>query len=58
VGFFAGLMAQGIEFAPSTTVAITELPMVQLDSPTKRVESVAYPDEVPSVRMRLPENER
>jgi small-conductance mechanosensitive channel len=46
--------AQGIEFAPSATYAITELPPVRLDGSP----SATYPDEVPSVGMRLSEHER
>ena len=49
-----------IVFAPTTTVGITDLPPVKLasDSSSASDGSVAYPDEMPSVRMRLPENER
>ena len=52
--------ANGIVFAPSTTVAITDLPPLKLDAsgPHERDGSVAYPDEMPSMGMRLPENER
>jgi small-conductance mechanosensitive channel len=46
--------AHGIEFAPSATYAITELPPVRLDGSP----SATYPDEVPSVGMRLSEHER
>ena len=45
----------GIEFAPTATYAITELPPVKLESADG---SVAYPDEMGSVGMRLTENER
>jgi small-conductance mechanosensitive channel len=51
----------GIEFAPSATYAITDLPPVRLDSSSGSSPadgSVAYPDEMPSVGMRLSENER
>jgi small-conductance mechanosensitive channel len=44
----------GIEFAPSATYAITELPPVRIDGSP----SAAYPDEVPPVGVRLPEHER
>ena len=52
--------ANGIVFAPSTTVGITDLPAVRLESSagSARDGSVAYPDEMPSVGMRLSENER
>jgi small-conductance mechanosensitive channel len=47
----------GIEFAPSATYAITDLPPVRFDSAASE-ESAAYPDEVPSMGMRLSEHER
>jgi small-conductance mechanosensitive channel len=46
--------AQGIEFAPSATYAITERPPVRLEGSP----SAAYPDEVPPVGLRLSEHER
>src|SRR3954451_21263808 len=45
--------AEGIEFA-STTFALVEVPPLKLEGQ----EPAAYPDEVPPVRARLPENER
>ncbi|HET6818099.1 MAG TPA: mechanosensitive ion channel family protein [Mycobacteriales bacterium] len=49
---------EGIEFA-STTIAITDFPPVQLAPSGQQPHgSAAYPDEMPSVGMRLSEHER